>query len=88
LRAFPRSRVAQLVAIGLVATALPVLGPIASAGDRDPERASLFAEPGTPPGPLPDSAREPVLAIADENGVRDPDEVPITLADAATPTRP
>lgn len=85
MRAFPRSRVAHLVAIGLVATALPVLGPIASAGDRDPERAPLFAEPGTPPGPLPDSAREPVLAIVDENGVRDPDEVPITLADAATP---
>lgn len=86
-RTIPRSRVALLVALVIVATALPVLGPtvIAGAGDKEVERAPLFAEPGTPPGPLSDEAREPVLALPDENGVRDPDEVPIALADAASP---
>jgi RHS repeat-associated protein len=54
--------------------------PAAVAGaEEGPEGAILLADPLAPPGALSPVAREPVLAVLDENGVRDPDSVPLTL---------
>ncbi len=81
-----RRRVATSVALVVIAAALPVLGPTVSAADKADNAPPLLAPPGDPPAPLADLARVPVLATLDENGVRDPDDVPILLAGGSSPS--
>ena len=50
-------------------------------------RTPLFAPVGEPPGPIPAEDRMPVLSLWDENGVRNPKEVPITLPRGVSPDR-
>src|SRR6266508_2144666 len=50
-------------------------------------RTPLFAPVGEPPGPIPAEDRMPVLSLWDENGVRNPKQVPITLPRGVSPDR-
>jgi RHS repeat-associated protein len=53
--------------------------------DAEQGRAPLFAPVGEPPGPILAEDRMPVLAVGDENGVRNPKQAHITLPRGVPP---
>jgi RHS repeat-associated protein len=57
----------------------------ADQAEAEQGRAPLFAPVGEPPGPIPSEDRMPVLAVGDENGVRNPKQAPITLPRGVPP---
>jgi RHS repeat-associated protein len=57
----------------------------ADEAEAEQGRAPLLAPVGQPPGLIPEEDRMPVLSLWDENGVRNPKEVPITLPRGVSP---
>ncbi len=75
-----------VVALATLVVAAGLL-PTRDRAEAEQGRAPLFAPVGEPPGPIPAKDRMPVLSLWDENGVRDPKEVPITLPRSVSPDR-